>query len=197
VNDELKLLADTSAALFTEYQQQPAGEFTASWDERLWRALETLRRRAALVRVVLLAGAMESALRLTVRYAGERQQFGRPIGSFQAIQAQVAELAAEVAATRSGADAAIRRCADDGFADPRSWFALAARGAGLAATIAHQVHGAIGFTGEHPLRLATTRLWAWRDEAGSQAQWAADLGGHVLAGVDDSLWNTLTEGAPS
>jgi acyl-CoA dehydrogenase len=160
---------------------------------------EVLRRRAALARALLIAGAMRRALGLTLRYAGERQQFGRGLGAFQAVQHQITELAAETAAVRAAADAALRRCASDGFDDPRALFAVAsakvqaARGATAAARIAHQVHGAIGFTEEHSLRLATTRLWAWRDEAGSPADWAAELGRHVLADGGGRLWNTLTE----
>jgi len=164
-----------------------------------------LRLRAALARVLLTAGAMRRALDLTIRYAGERQQFGRSLGNFQAIQQQIAELAAETAAVRAAADAALRRCTGDGgtgdgcaggFTGPGAWLAVAsakvqaARGATVAARIAHQVHGAIGFTEEHPLRLSTTRLWAWRDEAGSQAEWADELGRHVLAG--GPLWPVIT-----
>lgn len=159
-----------------------------------------LRRRAALARVLLIEGAMRRALDLTIRYAGEREQFGRSLSKFQVIQQQIAELAAEAAAVTAAADAALYRCASDGFADPGASFAVAAakvqagRGATVATRIAHQVHGAIGFTEEHSLWLATTRLWAWRDEAGSPADWAAGQGRHFLAG-DGRLWNTLTEGS--
>ena len=177
-----------------------------------------LRLRAALARVLLISGAMRRALDLTVRYAGERQQFGRGLGSFQAVQQQIAELAAETAAVRAAADAAVRRCAagdaagsdaagsdaagsaPDGFAGHDAWFAVAsakvqaARGATVAARIAHQVHGAIGFTEEHALRLTTTRLWAWRDEAGSSAQWADELGRRTLAA--GPLWQLITADAP-
>ena len=155
-----------------------------------------LRLRAALARVLLISGAMRRALDLTVRYAGERQQFGRSLSNFQAIQQQVAELAAETAAVRAAADAAVGHCAADGFACPGAWVAVAAakvqaaRGATVAARIAHQVHGAIGFTQEHALRLSTTRLWAWRDEAGSPAQWADELGRHALAA--GPLWPLIT-----
>jgi acyl-CoA dehydrogenase len=158
-----------------------------------------LRLRAALARVLLISGAMGRALDLTVRYAAERQQFGRSLGSFQAVQQQIAELAAETAAVRAAADAAVRRCAADGFAGPGAWFTVAsakvqaARGATVAARVAHQVHGAIGFTQEHALRLTTTRLWAWRDEAGSPAQWAGELGRHVLAA--GPLWPVITADA--
>jgi acyl-CoA dehydrogenase len=56
------------------------------------------------------------------------------------------------------------------------------------ARTAHQVHGALGFTREHDLRRWTTRLWAWRDEDGSDAQWQAELGRRVLAAGPDALW---------
>ena len=64
--------------------------------------------------------------------------------------------------------------------------------AGTVARIAHQVHGAIGFTREHDLRLATTRLWAWRDEDGSEVQWRGRRGGRVAAGAD-GLWPLITD----
>ncbi|MFB9385262.1 acyl-CoA dehydrogenase family protein [Pseudonocardia petroleophila] len=64
--------------------------------------------------------------------------------------------------------------------------------AGEVARIAHQVHGAIGFTREHDLRLLTTRLWAWRDEDGSDARWQAELGATVLAAGPDALWPLVT-----
>ncbi len=60
------------------------------------------------------------------------------------------------------------------------------------ARIAHQVHGAIGFTREHDLRLLTTRLWAWRDEDGTEAQWNAEVGARVLDGGAEALWPLVT-----
>ncbi|GAA2538600.1 hypothetical protein GCM10010210_05760 [Pseudonocardia hydrocarbonoxydans] len=64
------------------------------------------RLRAALGRAQLLAGAARGALERTVRYAGERVQFGRPIGRFQAVQQQLALAASEVAASSAAATAA-------------------------------------------------------------------------------------------
>ncbi len=45
----------------------------------------------------------------------------------------------------------------------------------LASEIAHQVHGAIGFTKDYSLQLSTRRLWSWRDEFGGDTEWAARL----------------------
>ena len=159
---------------------------------------ELLVRRAALARALLLAGAAGRALARSVQYAGERVQFGRPIGKFQAVQQQLALAAAEVAAGRAAADAATRIAAANDVAGPDAGFAIAvakartSEAAGAIARIAHQVHGAIGFTLEHDLRLATTRLWAWREEDGSEAHWHAVIARRALAEGADGLWPLLT-----
>jgi len=59
--------------------------------------------------------------------------------------------------------------------------AQASHCAGIVAAIAHQLHGAIGTTEEHRLRLTTTRLWSWRDEDGSEAECFAELGRAALS----------------
>jgi acyl-CoA dehydrogenase len=147
-----------------------------------------LRVRGALARSIGLAGALERTLDLTVFYANERKQFGRPIGRFQAIQHAIAVLAGEVAAARGAADLAVDR--------PEAlWVGIAKVRAGdaatKAATIAHQVHGAIGYTEEHELHHVTRRLWAWRDEYGDENEWAARVGA-IVAGAADGLWPLLT-----
>ncbi|MCG8558673.1 MAG: acyl-CoA dehydrogenase, partial [Hyphomicrobiales bacterium] len=63
--------------------------------------------------------------------------------------------------------------------------------AGEGAAIAHQVHGAIGFTQEHILHRYTRRLWGWRDEFGSESVWAVQLGRRVAAEGADALWPML------
>src|SRR5919202_2761386 len=68
---------------------------------------EALRLRGALARSVMMAGALERILELSVSYVGERHQFGRPIGKFQAIQQQLATLAGEVAAAGAAAEGAV------------------------------------------------------------------------------------------
>jgi acyl-CoA dehydrogenase len=164
-------------------------------------AAAEFRLRAALGRAQLLAGAARAALAGSVRYAAEREQFGRPIARFQAVQQQLALAAAEVAAAAAAARSAADIATADGFGAASTRFAVAAakartsEAAGTVARIAHQVHGAIGFTREHDLRLATTRLWAWRDEDGSDAEWNAEVGAAVLACAPDELWPMIT-GAP-
>ncbi len=156
-----------------------------------------LYRRGALARAVLMAGAMERALDTAVTYAGERKQFGRPIGKFQAVQQNLAVMAGQVAAAGAAADAGVEALSND---DPeRQEFLIAVAktrmgdAATLAAEIAHQVHGAIGFTKEYSLQLSTRRLWSWRDEFGGEAEWAAKVGAYVCARGGDALWPTLTD----
>jgi acyl-CoA dehydrogenase len=60
------------------------------------------------------------------------------------------------------------------------------RGCGFA-EIAHQMHGAIGFTHEHSLHRLTRRLWAWRDEFGTESWWSLEPGREVAAEAD-ALW---------
>ena len=155
-----------------------------------------LRLRGALGRACLLAGAARGALTRSVRYAGERVQFGRPIGRFQAVQQQLALAAAEVAAASAAARSAAAAADTDGVLAARLPIAAAksrtSEAAGAVARIAHQVHGAMGFTREHDLRLVTTRLWAWRDEDGSEAEWNGVVGGMALDAGADGLWPLLT-----
>ncbi|MQY02283.1 acyl-CoA dehydrogenase family protein [Actinomadura macrotermitis] len=141
-----------------------------------------LRLRGALARAVQLTGAMRRALELSVRYAGEREQFGRPIGRFQAVQQALAELAGEVAIADVAVRAAVRT-PDDPVAVGAAK-ANASRAAGTVASIAHQVHGALGVTAEHPLHTITLRLWSWREEFGGEAFWAGDLGGRAAGSRD-------------
>ncbi|MGH7324989.1 MAG: acyl-CoA dehydrogenase family protein, partial [Candidatus Rokuibacteriota bacterium] len=143
----------------------------------------------ALARAAQMAGALEGMLQQSARYATERRQFGRAIGSFQAIQHALAALAGHTAAAGIAAEHAFR-AADRG--DPEFEVAVAkvrvGEAAGLGAGIAHQVHGAIGFTYEHSLHFWTRRLWSWRAEFGSESRWAAELGRAVATRGADALW---------
>jgi acyl-CoA dehydrogenase len=156
-----------------------------------------LYRRGALARAVLMAGAMERALHTAVSYAQERKQFGRPIGKFQAVQQNLAMMAGQVAAAGAAADAGVEALALDDPAKQEFLIAIAKTRVGEAATlaseIAHQVHGAIGFTKEYSLQLSTRRLWSWRDEFGGEAEWAAKVGAYICARGGDALWPTLTD----
>jgi acyl-CoA dehydrogenase len=153
-----------------------------------------LERRGAIARSVQILGAARQAVERSSRYAGERVQFGRPIARFQAVQQHLAEMVGEVVVLRSAVRAAINALADG---DTASGFVAGAvkiqagRTASRVARLAHQVHGALGFTDEHELHRSTTRLWAWRDEYGSEFEWAARLSA-VAARTDEPLWHIVT-----
>jgi acyl-CoA dehydrogenase len=147
----------------------------------------------ALLRTAQIAGALNAALRQSVQYANERSQFGKPIGKFQAIQHSLALLADEAAAVNCAAMAACRAAdLDDAGFEIAAAKLRANRAVGAATSIAHQVHGAIGFTREHPLHFATQRLWAWRSEYGNDRYWAARLGASVAQRGVDNFWADLT-----
>ncbi|MGH8688194.1 MAG: acyl-CoA dehydrogenase family protein [Burkholderiales bacterium] len=151
-----------------------------------------LRALGAVMRSAQIAGALQAALETSVRYATERAQFGRPIGRFQAVQQNLAVLAGQAAAATAAAQAAIEACAHS--LDSRTIAAAKIRtgeAASLGAAIAHQVHGAIGFTQEYPLNRLTRRLWSWRDEFGNESHWARVLGGAVAAAGPARLWTDI------
>jgi acyl-CoA dehydrogenase len=157
---------------------------------------EEFAQRAALGRALLITGAARSAIAASVSWAITRTQFGKPIGAFQAVQQQLALAAAEVAAAEAATDAALMRVGASGFG-PGAGLAIAmakARASQTATAVArcaHQVHGAIGMTYEHDLRTVTTRLWAWRDEDGSESYWNQQVGAAILALPDDGVWPTI------
>ena len=147
----------------------------------------------ALSRVALMSGALSRALELAIGYAMERHQFGRPLSKFQAIQHNLAVLAGETAAAQRAADGAIEALSTPRFADQvAAAKSRVGEAAGIAAEIAHQVHGAMGFTHEHTLHHFTRRLWAWRDEHGAESLWQARLGRRIVAGGADAVWEFIT-----
>jgi len=161
------------------------------------RAFDGVMAGAAL-RACQMAGALAATLGHTVDYAGDRRAFGRPIAKFQAIQHHLATFAGETAAASVVADDAVANLGQD---DERAFFATACakvrtgEAAYEGARIAHQVFGAIGYTGEHLLHRYTQRLWAWRDDFGTESEWAELLGHSIAATEADAHWAALTAGA--
>jgi acyl-CoA dehydrogenase len=150
----------------------------------------------AMLRSAQMAGALQSLLQMTTAYAGERVQFGKPIGHFQVIQQQIAVMAEHAACCMLAAEAAFAEsCADISALPIMAAKICAGEAAGIAASTAHAVHGAIGFTDEHSLHLKTRRLWAWRAEYGSQNYWSQRLGQSVCGSGSNALWPMLTQSA--
>lgn len=156
----------------------------------------------ALARSMMLVGSLEWVLEQSVQYANDRVQFGKPIGRNQAIQQQLALMAGDVAASRMAALVAAGDAPSSASpANESAVFSAAVakircgEAATRAASISHQVHGAIGFTYEHMLNYATRRLWAWREEFGSDAWWAERLGRAAIGGGSAAFWPSLTRRA--
>ncbi|CAG8864171.1 acyl-CoA dehydrogenase family protein [Pseudomonas fluorescens] len=147
----------------------------------------------AMLRAAQTAGALHALLDMTANYAGERKQFGKAIGSFQAIQQQLAVFAEQAAAAGIAAEAAFTesRCGLAALTIAAAKISTA-EAASVGAGIAHSVHGAIGFTEEYPLHLLTRRLWAWRSEYGSASLWSQRLGVRVCQGGGEGYWPLLT-----
>lgn len=158
-----------------------------------WHA-DTANMMGAAVRAAQMAGALETVLHLATSYAAERVAFGRPIAKFQAVQHNLARLAGEVAAALAASGSAAETLASAQGVDPSVLLEVAAakirtgEAVGEGAAIAHQVHGAIGWTAEHILQRFTRRMWGWRDDFGAESHWAVMLGDMVAESGPDALW---------
>jgi acyl-CoA dehydrogenase len=147
----------------------------------------------AAMRTQQIAGALTRLTEMTTQYAQDRVQFGRPLGKFQAVQQNMAVLAGQAAAATAAAGLAAEAVADGVKILPiAAGKARAGEAAGIAAAIAHQIHGAIGFTFEHDLHFLTRRLWSWRDEFGKDAAWHRLVGRHMAGAGADRLWAEIT-----
>ncbi|GAA4322657.1 acyl-CoA dehydrogenase family protein [Pigmentiphaga soli] len=164
-------------------------------DVALGRGFDAARLRSlgALCRAAAISGALETMLQMAVDYAKDRVQFGRPIAKFQAVQQQAAELAGEVAAASAAAQAAVDALErGDARFETAAAKARAGEAVGIATAIAHQIHGAIGFTHEHALHWYSRRAWSWREEFGSEDEWSAWIGAEVARIGGEGLWRFLT-----
>jgi acyl-CoA dehydrogenase len=152
-----------------------------------------LRAVGAAMRSLQMAGALARITAVSVQYAQDRVQFGRPIGKFQAVQQNLAVLAGQTAAASAAADLAAEAVAEGIRMLPiAAAKSRTGEAAGQGAAIAHQVHGAIGFTYEHTLHFFTKRLWSWRDEFGNEAEWNLYVGRHMAKAGADRLWAEIT-----
>ena len=139
--------------------------------------LTTLGDRAAMGTAAVLVGVADRLVAMAARYAQERSQFGKPIGSFQAVKHLLADALVRVEFARPFVYRAAWSLTED---DPDAGLhasmakAMASDAATLAARTALQVHGAIGYTWEHDLHLWMKRAWAlaaaWGDAAAHRAR---------------------------
>lgn len=204
---EIALFDNRQAVRSPEEALSPDGmtQFVFSGHLAEQSAQTALSRRAfealiLTVRAVQMAATMETALNLSIEYVSQREQFGRPLSKFQAIQHQLALAASECAAATMAATqaaSAIARNADD---PEKAWHeAVIAKvqiGHSVEAVTVpfHQVHGAMGYTQEYDLHHYTRRLWAWRDALGNEHHWSRLLGAQLAQVSPDQIWKGVTTG---
>ncbi|RKK05743.1 acyl-CoA dehydrogenase [Pseudoroseomonas wenyumeiae] len=138
-------------------------------------ALQDALDEAALATAAYLLGVMDQAFALTLDYLRTRQQFGRPIGSFQALQHRAADLKIQVALTRASIDS-VAALIDRGDAPPAARRAAVSRAKARAADAALlvtrqaiQFHGGIGYTDEADIGLYLRKAMVLANAFGSAA----------------------------
>jgi acyl-CoA dehydrogenase len=151
--------------------------------------------RGQLSRAALMAGAMQAVLEMTTKYVRIRQQFGKPIISFQAIAHRLVRMAEEVELATLATSAAAARFQESGLGAALE--VGSAKGVCVAAAeevvaAAHQLHGAIGMTREYPLHHFTRRLRAWSFEWGTGPQCGQEIGALAGRSGAERLWPLLT-----
>ncbi|ULP45280.1 acyl-CoA dehydrogenase family protein [Mycobacterium lentiflavum] len=158
-------------------------------------ACAELQCRGRWARCMQVIGALDAAAELSVLHTTQRVQFGRPLSGFQTVQHTLAAMAGQIERARATATLAVAAAADFGFAAPETEYAVAVAKVSLGRIVgpvtesAHQLHGALGVTLDHPLRLATLRARCWIDEFGRPSDYAARLGSAAL--LADDPWNQV------
>jgi alkylation response protein AidB-like acyl-CoA dehydrogenase len=145
----------------------------------------------ALASAAQLLGAGRGLLAASVRHAGQRIQFGRPVGAFQAVKHHLADVAIGLEFARPLLDAAaIALAAGDPCAarDVSAAKVACTEAARRAARAALQVHGAIGYTEEHDLHLWLMKVRALAGTWGSQAEHRGRIMAELTA-PDAPPWN--------
>ena len=155
----------------------------------------SLMLMGCVVRSLQISGALQYMLTRSVNYSQERTAFEKKISKFQAVQHNLAKLAGETAAAVAAAGSAAETVStgtpwdDEGtFLEATAAKIRCAEAAGTGSAIAHQVHGAIGFTKEYVLHRFSLRTLGWRDDFGNESYWAVELGNMVAKKGADDLW---------
>ena len=129
---------------------------------KAWPVIEKVLQRAAAAKCCEMVGGAQQVLEMTVDYAKQRIQFGRPIGSFQAVQHHCANMAIDVDGSRFITYQAAWMLseglpASKEVAMAKAWTGDAYR---RVCALGHQVHGGIGFTKDHDMQLYFRRAKA-------------------------------------
>lgn len=161
---------------------------------------DAIRWLCAMLRSAQIAGAASRCLEIGVQYVSEREQFGRTLSRFQAIQHHLAVMAGSLATVEAMSAGAFKAMDQYGIGQGRrnAQFEIAAAKCRASdavesiTRIGHQVHGAIGFTYEYGLHFLTRRLWSWRAEFGGSGEWAQYLGQVAVTQGGDDIWGYIT-----
>jgi acyl-CoA dehydrogenase len=150
---------DVTATIGSVTLTAAGGEVIADGND-VAHALDSARRQAVLAVAADSVGVASRALAMAVQWAGERHQFGRAIGSFQAVSHRCADMLVALEGARGQVLAAAEADLEEsGYLSDLA--AAAALDAGVIATEgALQIHGGIGFTWEHPIHLLLRRAQA-------------------------------------
>jgi acyl-CoA dehydrogenase len=175
--DVLVVWTPSSAKAFESFATEAAGGFEGDGLARVRitgpvvarclsaGGLAEARRRAAALAASEMAGAMRRISEMTTAYVAERQQFGRPIAAFQVVAHGAARLATLAEAATWAARLACRAPEPEHTHAAKGWISQASQ---EASALAHQLHGAIGFTEEYGLQRLTKRLrtlrFSWGDD---------------------------------
>lgn len=168
---QMKTASETPSFALKFSGQEVRREALLGDSESSDEVVRLLVQTGAAARSVQMAGAARRVLDRTVEYVSGRKQFGRPVGSFQAVQHMCADMAAMLQGSRHAAYKAMWAIAE-GRPAARE-VALAKIGMNEAlpriCSIAHQCHGALGFTADYGLHRYTRAAIAWRSEFGDTA----------------------------
>jgi acyl-CoA dehydrogenase len=155
---------------------------------RKFPAMSSLLHAQASILAAHISGALSRVFSMTLGYANERVQFGKPIGKFQVVQHQIAVMAEHTAmarmAARIGCDSATHLPDVRRAAIAKS---VTSEAAASVAALGHALHGAIGMTEEYDLQLFTRRLHEWRLCAGTESYWNRELGAALVQARDHSM----------
>ena len=195
--DEIHALAPTAVTLERQASNDPSRRiFSVEWapssntrvcgGEEGRTLLAAALDRGALACAAQALGVTQQLIDMAVKYATQRKQFGVPIGSFQAIKHMLADLKVKLEyarpvvyrAAHSVACEARCRATDVSMAK-----AAAGEAALMAARVALQVHGAIGYTWEQDLHVWMRRVWSLELAWGSGAWHRARVADAVLDGL--------------
>lgn len=145
--------------------------------------LEVALRRTAAFLSVAAAGGAQRVLEMAVAHARERHQFGRPIGSFQAVQHLLADAWADVESARLAAYEALTEFEWGHAADARVGVARCASSESFVRTCltAHQVFGGMGYMWETDLHLWTRKAKEIEFACGGPGPWRRKLAGLLSA----------------